>query len=705
MKQNGKISGHMVFGLDIGTRSIVGTVGYQTDTQFIVVAQAVEEHTTRSMLDGQIHDIPKVSETILKVKETLEHHTKQECKEVCIAAAGRVLQTITTSVTLELESEREITQEDVYSVESLGVERAYEEFSQENNSPEKFFCVGHSIIRYYMNDFPISNLIGHKATRISTELIATFLPNDVVDGLYQAVELAGLEVVNLTLEPIAAMHVAIPEKYRMLNIALVDVGAGTSDICITKSGSIVAYGMIPCAGDSITEAIAQHCLVDFQTAESIKKDAGEMETISYDDILLLPQSIGREELYELTKNEVDSMAKQVADKIMELNGDKTVSAVFVIGGGGKYGNYVQTLAQYLELPEERVALRGFEVMQDIVFMQKSIEKDSMLVTPVGICLSFYEHNNNFLYVSFNGKKIKLYDNGQLSIVDVIMQAGITNEDIFPKRGTPIHYKLDGVSKIARGERGEPAVITINGEVADLHASIKAGDSIVLTESTAGRQANLSVKKFLESKASITVHVNDQAVELPMFVLVNQMLQSEFYEIQEQDEIELLNYYTVEQVLECMDLLDDLYKDIYVNHTLADRSTKVYDQFSVRIQEVEKLQNQEKLHKQEGIQEITPVIKSIPKVELWRNLVTEEEVGENEESVIHDIYVMINGTPIHLSGKKEYVFVDIFDVYEFDLTPRNGKEIITKLNQQGAKYLEAIRDGDVIELGWKDIGRA
>ncbi len=699
MKQNGKISGHMVFGLDIGTRSIVGTVGYQTDTQFIVVAQAVEEHTTRSMLDGQIHDIPKVSETILKVKENLEHHTKQECKEVCIAAAGRVLQTITTSVTLDLESEREITQEDVYSVESLGVERAYEEFSQQNNSPEKFFCVGYSIIRYYMNDFPISNLIGHKATTISTELIATFLPNDVVDGLYQAVELAGLEVVNLTLEPIAAMHVAIPEKYRMLNIALVDVGAGTSDICITKGGSIVAYGMIPCAGDSITEAIAQHCLVDFQTAEAIKKDAGEMETISYDDILLLPQSIGREELYELTKNEVDSMAKQVADKIKELNGDKTVSAVFVIGGGGKYGNYVQTLAKYLELPEERVALRGFEVMQDIVFMQKSIEKDSMLVTPVGICLSFYEHNNNFLYVSFNSKKIKLYDNGQLSIVDVIMQAGITNEDIFPKRGTPIHYKLDGVSKIARGERGEPAVITINGEVSDLHASIKAGDSIVLTESTAGRPATLSVKKFLEAKASITVHVNDQAVELPMFVLVNQMLQSEFYEIQEQDEIELLNYYTVEQVLECMDLLDDLKEEIFVNHTLADGNTKVYDQFSVRIHEVENLQ--EKV----SVQEVAPEITNLPKVELWRNLVTEEEVGAAEVSVIHDIYVMVNGTPICLSGKKEYVFVDIFDVYEFDLTPRSGKEIVTKLNQQGAKYLEAIRDGDVIELGWKDIGRA
>ncbi len=51
----------------------------------------------------------------------------------------------------------------------------------------------------------------------------------------------------MTLEPIAAINVAIPEAFRMLNIALVDVGAGTSDISITRDGSIIAYGMIPFA--------------------------------------------------------------------------------------------------------------------------------------------------------------------------------------------------------------------------------------------------------------------------------------------------------------------------------------------------------------------------------------------------------------------------------------------------------------------------
>ena len=58
----------LVFGLDIGTRSIVGTVGYQEGKQFHIVAQAVRFHDTRAMLDGQIHDIGKVARTISAVK-------------------------------------------------------------------------------------------------------------------------------------------------------------------------------------------------------------------------------------------------------------------------------------------------------------------------------------------------------------------------------------------------------------------------------------------------------------------------------------------------------------------------------------------------------------------------------------------------------------------------------------------------------------
>ena len=384
-----KFPGQLVFGLDIGTRSIVGTVGYRTGERFHVAAQCIREHETRAMLDGQIHDIHKVGTTINEVKIHLEEKIGRKLKDVCIAAAGRVLRTVTTHVEHEFSGDKEIDGEDIYALDSMGVEKAYEEFLETNDTEMKFYCVGYSVVRYYMNQYPIGNLEGHKAKSIGADIIATFLPDDVVDGLYKAVGLAGLEVVNLTLEPIAAIQVAIPEMYRMLNIALVDVGAGTSDISITKDGSIVAYGMIPIAGDALTEVIAKHCLVDFKTAEKIKREAGEKESIEYKDIMGLTQTISREKIAEVSLPVIRNMTKLVADKIKELNGDKSVSAVFVVGGGGRLQGYTESLAEELDIQKERVAVRGEEVMQQIAFYEEDARKDSLMVTPIGICQFYF----------------------------------------------------------------------------------------------------------------------------------------------------------------------------------------------------------------------------------------------------------------------------------------------------------------------------
>ena len=163
-----------------------------------------------------------------------------------------------------------MTGEDIHTLNLLGIEKAQEALKEVNDTSYKFYCVGYSTVKFFLNDEVFISLEGHKANKIGEDIIVTFLPEDVVDGLYAAVERAGLYVANLTLEPIAAINIAIPEKYRLLNIALVDVGAGTSDISITKDGSIIAYGMIPSAGDELTECIAKKYLVDFQTADHIK---------------------------------------------------------------------------------------------------------------------------------------------------------------------------------------------------------------------------------------------------------------------------------------------------------------------------------------------------------------------------------------------------------------------------------------------------
>lgn len=692
-----KPQGQLVFGLDIGTRSIVGTVGYREGDRFIVAAQVTKEHETRAMLDGQIHDIGQVGNTITQVKRTLEKKLSVKLTDVCIAAAGRVLLTFETSVTWEFEKERVVTPEEIVGLTSLGIEKAYEKLQETNDSDMKFYCVGNSVVRYYLNGYPIGNLENHKAKNIGADIIATFLPDDVVDGLYRAVELAGLNVVNMTLEPIAAMTVAIPQMYRMLNIALVDVGAGTSDICITKDGCIVAYGMIPCAGDSLTEVVARECLVDFETAEKIKRGGGKPGAeVKYKDIMGLQQSITRQRVLKMLSGQIDRMAKLVSDKIKELNGGKPVSAVFIVGGGGKITGYPEKLAEHLGIQKERVALRGEEVMQTITFQEK-IKKDSLLVTPVGICLNYYDQNNNFIYVTFNEEHIKLYDNSNLAIVDAAMQADFPNDKLFPKRGSEITYTLNGKKKICRGEFGEAAKILLNGEEADLYSAIHANDVITVEESTAGNPAAISLGQLPEFKSKIGIVVNGNKVTLPKYASVNGRLENEYYDIQNGDKIEMLDYYTVAQIREFMDVTLDMNMVVYVNNEPAGDDTKVYENFSIRMA-IEEGSREEAVKQEDGefLQD--------------EEFSQDGELSQDEESpkgdVVSDqqavsIGVLVNSKPILLQGKASYVFVDIFDYIDFDLSTVQGKTLITNVNGKKAEYMEPLYDGAVIEVYWEE----
>ena len=784
----------IVFGLDIGTRSIVGTVGFSKGKKFHVLAIHSRGHETRSMLDGQIHDIKAVSETIREVKTQLERDTGLKLKDVCIAAAGRVLRTVNTHVEKDFDEPTDITAEDIYSLELQGAQQAYSQFLENNSLNMKFYCVGYTVVRYYLNHYPMSDLEDHKGENIGADLIATFLPDEVVDGLYKAVNMAGLNVANLTLEPIAAMEVAIPASFRMLNIALVDVGAGTSDISITRDGAIIAYGMIPSAGDEITEIVAKTCLCGFDEAEKIKADLADGGTVEFTDIMGLKQTMEVEKILEACTPTVRSMTREISDKIKKLNGGKSVSAVFVVGGGGKVSIFTKFLAEELGIIEERVAVRGEEVFKDIEFTGTDITVDSLLVTPIGICLNFYNMKNNFIFVDFNGTQIKLYDNSNLRVVDAAMQAGFSNLDLFPKHGQDINYTINGKKRMSRGQAGEPAVIKLNGAVVSMNEKIKAGDDIQVEPSTAGPAAVLELGKIPEFSDNIHITINGSNVEMPKFASVNGELKSAYYTVQDGDEIDMLKFYTVRQVLDFIDIHPERNTDIYVNHRLADDNTQVYDNFTVNFtveggdpyindpdaapkaetpqvdasvfvsaaaETVEKPKEDEEAGEasdsgseaagEAGSIKIDNSIfmssagtaavetagdgeaddddddaaadeDSAEPEEDEDEAETEGRVGEIVEEVISEedkelmleatgkvtkledrpnseITVTANGENVVLTGKPDYVFVDIFDHIDFDRSTPHGSMVVLKRNGHEAEYTELLENGDELNVYW------
>lgn len=792
-----ELGGELVFGLDIGTRNVVGTVGYKLEKEFIVLAQYSREHETRAMLDGQIHDIGRVGHTIRIVKEALEEQIGQTLTSVCIAAAGRVLKTVTTNMEHLYDTESVVTAEDVHTLELLGIEKAQSVLKEKNDTNYKFYCVGYSVVKHYLNDEIFSSLEGHKAEKIAEDIIVTFLPEDVIDGLYAAVALADLSVSNLTLEPIAAIDIAIPENYRMLNIALVDIGAGTSDISITKDGSIIAYGMIPLAGDEITELIAQNYLVDFQMAESMKLASTTEDEIEYTDIMQLHHTIPSTEIWDLIHDLVNDISTDIADKIMELNGNQSVKAVFIVGGGGKIHGFDAMLAEKLKLPYERVALRGEEVLQAVTFEQTEIKKDPLIVTPIGICLHYYEQKNSFILVHFNGERIKLYDNNKLTIVDAALQAGFPNESLFPRRGREIHFTVNGNARIARGEAGESAVVKVNDKPSNINAPLIANSYITVEPSTEGKAAEITIADIADYiEETVQFVVNGETVHCPKIVEVNGDIVSYAYEIEEGDVIETRNFYTVAQIAEYMKTEIEQGDRIMVNNRPADPDTPVYENFTVdweqksgyqrgellfteedeesadvflepdeelsqdvgedreeRHAEAEIMQEEsdpsedlyeteeenlsEDMDEQESeeLSEEMDTAKEESLQEDWNDWETEEQPKEThakedialsedlqapeeealpeithitaEEEVSEDTdeepgtEVWVNGSMVKLTGKANYIFVDIFDFIDFDLTASKGRLIVIKVNGEYAEYTRPLNNGDAIEIYWEE----
>ena len=274
----------LLFILDIGTRSVIGVAGRLQGEMLKVLCVESEEHSQRAVVDGQIQDIEQTAKIARVVKDRMEKKLGLIFQEVHVAAAGRVLKTERAVCEMELDDQNPIAAKELAALESMAVQKAYQKLVEglQEGEPADFCSVGHTVAGYQLDGYSFSTLSGHRGKKAGIDLIATFLPSEVVESLYTAMSMLGLSIASMTLEPIAAMNAVVPRELRLLNIALVDVGAGTSDIAVADKGSVCGYTMATVAGDEVTERLMQEFLVDFGTAEQMKFDASAgKETIQY----------------------------------------------------------------------------------------------------------------------------------------------------------------------------------------------------------------------------------------------------------------------------------------------------------------------------------------------------------------------------------------------------------------------------------------
>ena len=508
----------LVFALDIGTRSVIGIVAEQRDGLLHILATERMEHKTRAMLDGQIHDVPQVAAVIREVKHRLTERTGA-LQSAAVAAAGRALYTMTAEAEQEITGT--ITSAQQRDLDFAGVQAAQRKLAHSHtvDDPTRYYCVGYSTIRYTLDDNELKTLVGQRGRHAQATVIATFLPRQVVDSMQSALREAHLEMRALTLEPIAGINVLIPPTMRHLNLVLVDIGAGTSDVAITRDGSVIAYGMVPMAGDEITEAISREYLLDFNVAEEVKRKAADGQDVSFTDILGMKLSLTAKQIVTAIRPGIEHLANAIAKQILELNGEPP-QAVMLVGGGSLTPMMPELVATALGIPEARVAVRQPNEVDGIAELPEDLHAPDA-VTPLGILKIASINTLHFLAVWINDIEYSLFNFRELNVSDALLAAGISLRKYNGRPGMGLMITVNGERRSFPGTMGTLAQITIDDKIASLDSPIHDDCRIRLVAGENGIQPEVHLSDIIGTINGYTVILNGEEITVTASILINE----------------------------------------------------------------------------------------------------------------------------------------------------------------------------------------
>ncbi|MBP1559901.1 MAG: pilus assembly protein PilM [Oscillospiraceae bacterium] len=705
-----------VFALDIGTRNVVGIIGHMNEAGVFCVDYVHSvPHVNRAMIDGQIEDIPEVARIAEIVKSKLEEKSGIKLSKVAIAAAGRALKTRRTELSFNIEEKDVITEEDVKSFELETALKAQDELDAEiSDKSLNFYCVGHTVVQYLLDDYKIKSLVGHKGRKITVELIAAFLPSPVVESLYAVMDMDGLEVASLTLEPIAAMNVIIPPEVRLINIALVDIGAGTSDIAISQNGSIVAYAMSTVAGDEITEEIIKNYLVDFQTAEEMKLSSYR-ESITYKDILGFEHTVETGEFFASLFPAVGSLAENISENIVKANG-QAPAAVFLVGGGSMIPNLAKVVAEKLGIPENRVAVGGKDAMKNVSVGKNKINSPEY-VTPIGIGVTAtYNKGYEFSAVNLNGQKIRIFDTRAVRILDLLMTAGYKSGQIIGRSGRNLTFTLNGEKQLMKGSLATAAEVTLNGAPAALEMTVKQGDNISFVPAESGENANVKISDIAGDVSARRVFIDGTEYPFGIVACVNDNRVTGDYQIQNFDNVTISEIDTLGDLMQTLPFDTSALsfyksgKQLSIDYYLGDNddivtADKTFDEKAKAGRLAKAVADS--IPKPEPMPVMSENI--LAKNEDEEKPLTEEQTApdaeETQEEKPEEFRVVLNGKSIVLEPRPKgqpHEFIELMALADIDLDnpPPSGNMILTA-NGKDMGFMDIIHDGDIAVIKWAD----
>ena len=195
---------------------------------------------------------------------------------------------------------------------------------------------------FVIDNHEVREPVGMSGSRLEVRVHIVTGAQSAAENILKCVRRCGLEVDRLVLNPSASAAAVLTEDEKMLGVALVDIGAGTTDVSIYTEGSIRHTAVIPIAGDLITSDIAMALRTPTKDAEEIKVEYGVAKQMLADPSENLevpglgdraPRLLSRQALAGVIEPRVEEIYSLVHQVIRESGYEELLSSGIVITGG------------------------------------------------------------------------------------------------------------------------------------------------------------------------------------------------------------------------------------------------------------------------------------------------------------------------------------------------------------------------------------
>ncbi len=370
---------NIIVGLDIGTSKVVAIVGAVSPEGELEIV-GIGSHPSVGLKKGVVVDIESTVQSIQRAVEEAELMAGCQIHSVYAGIAGSHIRSLNSHGIASIR-DKEVFPVDVDRViESARAVVIPADQKVLHILPQEYVIDGQEGVR---------EPLGMSGVRLEAKVHLVTCADNAAQNIEKCIRRCGLEVDEIILEPLASSYAILTDDEKELGVCLVDIGGGTTDIAVFTEGAIKHTGVIPIAGDQVTNDIAHALRTPTQYAEEIKiKYACALAQLARAEETIKvpstgdrePKDLSRQALADVVEPRYDELFTLVHAELRNSGFEELVAAGIVLTGGtSKMEGAVELAESIFHMPVRLGAPTGVKGLTDIV-------KNPIYATGVGLLM-------------------------------------------------------------------------------------------------------------------------------------------------------------------------------------------------------------------------------------------------------------------------------------------------------------------------------